>query len=1724
MKIKNVLFLFFLFILQPHTQFASTIIDEDLNSSAEKTQEQAAMIAFANVATTSNNEAAINQIYGPSGLKIAPTDLDNIKKAYCYLEFLFKLDKIKNDASLAQYTSDFKDFLNPGLNNMPLKPTETLVASQGWQAIKVDAKDIRNSPAWQSFIKAMICDIVDNEAEFILNTKDTNHQLFIYIPNIEQAYSDDTFTKMRLYNESIELQALMQYEQKQRYLNQCNDWKDMSPAQLLKAMAQFKKTDLYNYTHNAQATKSTIDPKTGKPYLITIPSPVREQLLSYFMLLHIQTTIQDLMNHTNAESMIQQTSSDLLSPNFLLYQMSDLIYFNDLFTAQELRDKNKENPINSTLAMQSSTSTTTNSTNSVKIQSIDTADASKEDTASDPNQLAASIFEQLPTTSIYEIALEQIYGKSGLNISDETLVNLKKTYCYLEFLIKIDKVRNDQKFNHYQKTDFKDFTQANATQVHLPNQALVTSRAWQEIPVTQQDVLTSQAWQNFIKSMICDCVDSDKTFIVENGEMSHQIFTYLPNIETAYSTKEYTQMRLFEESTRLHTLMQTNQKKRYLEQCSDWKNIDDNTLNDAITSFKKTDFYINTHGSASPSDKNATPSIPLAEQIVSYFAMITIQENLYETLNLNNLSEFLKQSDHSELLPSLFTYTSSDFIYLYDFLTLKILIDQNKNSPDDDVISMQATDTNSSQDNVKVQSFARGFNKAFDPKKNGFNKAFDPAKNGFNNAFDPAKNGFNNGVKGMVTGVMQFSNDLATAFIVVTAGTVWAACSFAAAFPGSKVNPAAEKARCTKYLNKHKAVIAGVLFTVFVTCVLILTIPTSIIASPVIFGAGLTAVLVDKRVSDAMMEAASVLMSPIMQGMAIMTDAMTTGFIELSVGLTWCAYSYASCFDPSINVQQEMNRVRAKLEKYRSTINIVMSVIVTIVASVAFFVCTGGAGLPAIAGLVLGTAINIGFGVFDIMATKGQDDAAAQAAKQERDSIQALWKFVEDNKVSSVQNQNLFMDELHKKHQAAIANQTFGLNYYENFLNSSVSMVQSQIAQALTQQQIQMLTPDNNGLRIADIGSPWGLQTPFTYLYPSQGFISTTLGRPDFPYAQEIAQAPLASKDNNKKIDFSDNQPAATKLWFNQRAISTLKQPADKPLNVEIRFRILYNLDTAYHVGLYLGGNYHDYESPAYLQSIEDTNTIDLDEARLAKMFVLKRDNDKSAPSLGLYENEGKGWITQEPVNPDMLNTAGVYHMSAQLNQDQLIIKFWSEDNPAEKWTKTTTVTPCDQRTFGVIFSGIAIEWGVVRPNQPIIQNKNSRIASNGQSEADRERAAKAQRKQIMNPEFGSMTMESFGMPAILKGQYIYTTQSNELVDGQGNPMTDYMIFATTSDDKVTNIGANPAPADIAETPNSAISLITGNVYNSSGKIITHMKNALDVYAQKSSVISPSLREEIAQASKEYQQQLLSFRFGDYQLEAVDADAVHDGLFIYTCPNTITPTGTTINPILDYLIMADLVNGSLGSTVGMPPSNSVKGMISLITGNVYDRTSPTPIDGGYSQLTQYTKQYGQLPPNIENGINNSLQAYNNTIAPEEQATQQAPVSVVASQTMSFSDLMNTLPPSTGGFEFGLSKMAPSNIVVTKSSLSKLQAIAAGNAKVEFNNTAPAGNNFDNEISTNKNDHENYSNDTEAIPEDEFDNLSRQPVPTPHTSSSIPVSPDAIDYNEFELAGSSGLSF
>jgi|GEM_PF-1614338 len=1639
---------FFLFLLC----FVSTTIESSTEpidyDNLEKSQLEAISLIFTNtIPTTSINESIIDTIYGPSGLNIKADDLIKIKQTYCYLEFLTKIEKIKKDPALIQHKKSFENFLQPSPNNRPLMPTQTLVQSPGWKSVEVTNEEILTSSAWQLFLKTMIVSCYDNTADTLKKLNEVNNQLSTYIPNIEVGLYDVNCTRLRLYGESLQLQSIMQNEIRKRYQKQSLDWADTSSAEINSAVTDFKTTDFYNYMYNPQkfASKKNKNPVT--------PSPIREEIIAYFMLFSIQDTVNKTTEKNNVNSVLNLASSINFIPNFYLQNISDLACMSDFLSLQDLIAQNKYE-----LAHPAPLQPAKKSDN-VKIQSItdfkapDPAAIAEMLKNNDQNKIEkyTSEIDQkifgmiLSTDSMYEISIDKIYGNQGLNLTAKQIDHIKKAYCYLEFLVKMKKIQDNPSLaeNDALLQIFLDPSKKDRTLV--PTKELAQNKIWKAMKVTQNEIKESNIWQKFLKTMIADIFDQQASFLENITMANNQLFDYIPNIENFYHDPKVIQLRLYIESIQLEALMLQAQQKRYLQECADWKSVNEEALTAVINQFKTTEFYKNTHNSDnSLAQQNTSTAQKNTDEYIGFFMLISIQGDVYKILNKNNAFSFLSNASSLEIAPNFFRYNISDASYIDDYLSLKELIDKNE------IVLKQ--DPGNTQE-VVVQGIGKAFKKF--GKKTG--KAFEKLGNDTNKGLHIA-------AVGMVESIKEAGNGMTTGMIEFSAGLTYAAFSVAWLFDQS-YNPDQEANKVRAKMEKSRALMNGIFTAVFIIVLLPVLAPV-ILLSPALAVAFVVVALYAMDAYSEELDPYTVgLMMHIFEGIGIVANAMTTGLIEISVSLTYVAFGVAWLFDQSYNPDQEAAKVRADMEQYRGTINVVMGIVLMIIVTVVIALATAGAGV-SISTTLMGPmflmmiAMDIVFGAFSLMAAIAQDMAAILAVKSEHNSIVSLWTFIENNKIAIAQTQKNYLGELYKKHQAAVENQVFGFNYYKNYLNSSINNVHDQIAQALAQQYISMLTPDDYGLRMSDIGSTWGLHTQFTYLYPSQGFLSTTLGRPDFPYAQEIAQAPLASENNTDPAAENnvlvDTQADSQKLWFNQRAVAVVNQSPDKPLDVEIKFRVLYNLKSAYHVGLYLGGKLHDYNSAEYMESLEDTGTIELDAANLAKMFVLKRDEDDKSPTLALYENEGRGWMAKHPVDKKLLNNSEVYHMSANLNKDKLTVSFWPESNIALKWSTTTTVSPCDQRTFGIIFSGAAIEWGVVKPGLSITENSEIRPRSDEISEAQRERNSKAMWKILKNPLFGSMNLASIGNQYLFKGQYIYSRKDASLIYDKEAVVDDMVVFATSSAGEITNVGVSPTPENTSKNPNVIISLITGIIYDKTGKTTGQQENMWELYSQVNGPFPQTLHDSILQAKITYQKQISFVSFGDASLEIINNEALQKSLFIYSSAQTIPVQDLSDQIIMDYLITADIVNDSLGSKTGMAPSTKTQGMVSLITGNLFKKSDGTQINSGYSVLEPYISKHNWLPNSVKQMIESSKNAYYSTLSKQaaqeknlqDLAAAQNKKSSIASQTISLSSMLKATPPSTNEGASKLTNNLTANSKTAKNSLDSRRDKASEGIEVQ----------------------------------------------------------------------------
>ncbi len=138
--------------------------------------------------------------------------------------------------------------------------------------------------------------------------------------HLDGYYATDEFAQIRLTNESMQLHRIMLENQQKIYLGQCVDWKKLNQKDLITAIEQFKKTDFYDLTHHAATSKTQAQ---AEKLYTSIASPTKEQIVSYYTLLSVQTDIYNAMSLENLSSFLTIASSNKLPANFFAYQPID---------------------------------------------------------------------------------------------------------------------------------------------------------------------------------------------------------------------------------------------------------------------------------------------------------------------------------------------------------------------------------------------------------------------------------------------------------------------------------------------------------------------------------------------------------------------------------------------------------------------------------------------------------------------------------------------------------------------------------------------------------------------------------------------------------------------------------------------------------------------------------------------------------------------------------------------------------------------------------------------------------------------------------------------------------------------------------------------------------------------------------------------------------------------------------------------------------------------------------------------------------------------------------------------------------------------------------------------------------------------------------------------------------------------------------------------------------
>lgn len=639
----------------------------------------------------------------------------------------------------------------------------------------------------------------------------------------------------------------------------------------------------------------------------------------------------------------------------------------------------------------------------------------------------------------------------------------------------------------------------------------------------------------------------------------------------------------------------------------------------------------------------------------------------------------------------------------------------------------------------------------------------------------------------------------------------------------------------------------------------------------------------------------------------------------------------------------------------------------------------------------LGFIINFVFNFTMIISGYNQDEQNLLQQAQQAQSLRDLWQANTQMKLSTAQTSLANLEETSLKQQAAVGNSTLGLALYQNYTYSFINQYQQGILNALAPTYIMQLLPDSTtNLIPGNIGTQWGISSNYLDLYPSQGFYATTTGRTDFPFSQEIAQAPRITTQQGSKT-------VTDKQWFNQRCIavdavsatSMPKKPTD-PLTVKIDLQFLYVLASEFHVGIYMGGHFHDYFSSAYLAKLLNTtpsniqsafqnlqtalekqtattaylnpSVIDLNETFLAKMVVLYRDSATDSIKLGVYEHMGSpDWLLQIDLpTAAQIDQQHTYSLQATLDKDSLTVSLFIDNNPTALIEKTVTVTPIpNQRMYGIISSGAAIQWNQLIPQARKLINSTARPAPSTPSEMQREKQAKIELANALQPTFGAIPLTPISKQAILFGQYVYASTKTDLQKIDPKNPADFLIFATNTNGIITNIGKAPNSITDAST-NVLISLISNHVFDLHGNVIKILPNIWTTY--KTSIhgpFSPSLDSYITNQQTNMYKILSHVKFGDFILNIMSPTTLQAGTYIYSCAQTLQANGS---PTIDYLVCTTLPTATTPPQLGLPPTASnAQALLSLVSGNLYTKTTiikpkviPTS-QNNYDVFSEFTK-------------------------------------------------------------------------------------------------------------------------------------------------------------------------
>ena len=1511
--------------------------------------------------------AKIDATYGKAGIGLDDYQIAHLKKTYLYLIFLVKLAKVQQNPTYQPYKKDFAVYLKDNQTSLPHIPTAALLHSKAWNAVIVTAQDLQNSTAWQLYCKTMISDIYVYFATVLQVIHNVEKQTFNYIPHFETSFYNQDYTNLRTLNEMARTRLVIEESLKKRWIAQCVAWFKLPTIDVVKKQAAnknvttleseivtFRATEFYRTVHDphfalgvdSNQEISDLDFLGGR-HLI---SPLKEQVWCYYMIYEASGQLTSFLTQDNLAEVLDVCSKTKLQPNIFPYKPEDYVLLDELIAVKSKAEGAHTTSIHP-------------SPKNYKIDEIRTPEHLQQTYRNYDREVSDNL--QKIKESQVQAQMWSFFKDLGHDFSKafddvkhavEAGVDAVKNFAIAagqgiagigaELVGAIAEIGGDDKITDWANAEFKkeEATLKKAT-TDLTNCVDDFGSALKDGFIApyaelQGDLVGFILDDAKIGQDISKTIDqvADTLVDVATTSLNTMDDIAINGVQSAFQSVQIGEQIAITIADAAWAIFSTKGRQEFLAQGEQLGKECLRAITEVYSTFKgigTNAMKVILTGLGTIVNAITTLFIDLSREVTYLFT-----GGIFKMLGLGSIPGFkqaaayaAKTRDHVTSVLEAHRSTINDVMGVVACIAA------------DAVVTIGTAGAGTAAD-VEIDAAIMGAaESASEEAATASEEAATLAAESDQAAVaaESAQNALN---------VLKASADATEDEIAQAQEVLDDALSKAdeaeaaaqdAATKATKLEKLADLVKNSRQLQqdavnavkqsiedsksfaqKVSEKVAQVTSEKIESLkALALSIPKALANKDVVLKAAQEAL--DQLPADATPEERKAAEQAVSDAQKIVDDA---------------------------NAETKL----AKLKRYGGNV-----------------LKTLGKALSPV-GMIMNVTFNMGM----IIGGANQDAKNELDVATQSKTLNDLWAFNNANKIAVAQQQLSYLEEMEQKAQAQVSNQALSLTMSQNTINANILNLRSQMAALFAPLYVQLLTPDaSTNLLLANIGTSWKLQTDYVDLYPSQGFYTTTTGRLDFPFAQEIAQDPDVT---NLLLS---NTKGQAKLWFNQRCTARdlvietggVKKPQDLLL-VQVDIQMLYTLNSAFHVGLYLGGNYHDYTAPNYIskylvnttlaqvqQMIASGNgvpavnintaIVDFDEAHLAKMVVLYRDSATSALMLGVYEHEGLGWLLQTQLDADgQLDDQHVYTLQATLNKTELVVKLFVDGQAAPMVHKALQVTELqNQRTYGMICSGAAIAWNQITP-KPMINTKARPKTAAKNNEMQREQANKLMLAQMSEPKFGSFKLTPLSKQAMLLGQYLYATTDTDLKKILPNSPIDFVMFAIDKPG-LLQLGVDPNTALQSGDHARIVSVINGVMYDALGKTVGNVSNAWTQFqASSAGPFSDKLDTFIQSQQADITTALAHVKFGEFwKLDIVSPTALANGEYVYTTVQTLKDA--TGKPMLDYLVCANYTPTSL--TIGLPPTASTaNALFSFVSGNVYSKNI---LSGKNSVLVPWSTSY-----------------------------------------------------------------------------------------------------------------------------------------------------------------------